>query len=1047
MSDILEAREKLLEYLESQLVGPAADDEAIPKSDRPYERYAMGAIFPRGASKKAIDPAEDNSETGASDEGENPVSTAYEFMPSSVGLSFVTSAETVEVLIRGAHYSIDEDDAWKRTVLASEESPERHTLSIRGQNKKDVLVGTADLISTWRRLEGRFLITVTLINNARAEANGRFDAGEVLHQVGITCTPVSGSIEAYPSPNRYSWDEEEEELALIYQHKKTFGLGHGCSAHWEKSAGASVPSIRTEFIPRYEIPPVTANLPETHPLKDSPVFSIQFLAGPTPFKEKLSHLVEFTASYQKWIQAQLASGNIPDGLQNAADRLEERLTHALGRMKKGIELLKGDADAQTCFTLANRAMLLQMIHAATGKYGGREKDQGTPYEAPDIMGEEWKHFRWHPFQLAFQLLIIESVANRNSENRDILDLIWFPTGGGKTEAYLTIAAFEMFYRRIKFGDAGGGTAVIKRYTLRLLTVQQFERAATLICACEKIRAGQPDLLGEEQFTLGLWVGDNTIPNKFTDAYQKYLGLLEEEVPESPFLLRKCPWCGTRLVPVKHSENTDLYGIRADENNLRLFCPEPTCDFHKELPVNIIDEDLYRNPPTMLIGTIDKFARPAWTEGPRAFFTGGPTGHRLPPSLIIQDELHLISGPLGTIAGLYEAAFDVIMQASGGNPKYIAATATIRRAKEQVTRLYAREVAVFPPSGMSAGDSFFSREEASATGRLYAGILSPYLSPATANIHASAALAQGPVELDLSHGAKDAYWTQVIFHNSRRELGKTMTKCLDDIPARIRVIASTDNQARECPEVIEMSANIAAENIPAVLNRLKSDVDSGEAVDFLPCTNMFSVGVDVQRLGLIVVQGQPKSTAEYIQVSSRVGRSKDIPGLVIALYPNSKARDRSLYESFIPYHQALYRAVEPTSVTPYSGPAMSRALHAAIVIVMRMCGGLSGNESARFFDMHNTEIAELLTKLRNRMHRAAQNEEEIDIIFDRCIKTWTQKAQSTQNLVYEARDAQNFSPVLSPFEPGVYPKPQIPWQTLNSMRNVDQECRVHVLGEN
>lgn len=1049
MTDLLDAREKLLEYLESQLVGPAADDETIPRSDRPFERYAMGAIFPRGSSKKAIDSAEDNSDTGGADDGENPVSTAYEFMPSSVGLSFVTSADRVDVDIRGAYYSLN-GDTWTRNLLASEEIPERHTVSIHAQKITGVLNGRADLISVWRRINDTFLITVTLINTATARENGRFEPDEVLHQVGITCAPVQGSIEAYPSPNRYSWDEEEEELALIYQHKKTFGLGHGCAAHWNSNATTTVQTISTEFIPRYEIPPVTASLPDTHPLKNSPVFSIQFLAGQTPFNEKLKHLDEFIISYEEWIQAQLADSNIPDGLTNAAKRLTERLNHALGRMKKGLKLLEKDNDAQVCFSLANQAMLLQMIHAGTARYGGGEKDQGTPYEAPDLAGQEWGTLRWHPFQLAFQLLIVESVANRNSDDRNILDLIWFPTGGGKTEAYLTIAAFEMFYRRIKFGDAGGGTAIIKRYTLRLLTVQQFERAATLICACEKIRAEQPKLLGVEKFTLGLWVGDGTIPNKFTDAYQKYCELLEAVAPESPFLLRKCPWCGTRLVPLQHSDDSELYGIRADENSLKLFCPEHTCEFHEGLPVNLIDDGLYKNPPTMLIGTIDKFARPAWTDGPRSFFTGGPIGHRLPPSLIIQDELHLISGPLGTISGLYEAAFDIIMQETGGNPKYIAATATIRRAKEQVYRLYARNVAVFPPSGMCAGDSFFSREDASATGRLYAGILSPHLSPATANIHTSAALAQGPAELDISDAGKDAYWTQVIFHNSRRELGKTMTKCMDDIPARIRVIASENNLARECLEVVEMSANIAAENIPAILNRLKAHADSGEAIDFLPCTNMFSVGVDVQRLGLIVIQGQPKSTAEYIQVSSRVGRG-NAPGLVIALYPNSKARDRSLYESFIPYHQALYRAVEPTSVTPYSGPAMTRALHAAIVIVMRMCGGLSGNDSARLFDRHHPETAALLQRLKDRMHLAIQDKEpsmhEIDSIFDRCVVTWEQKARSTPNLVYDAKNSPNLSPLLSKFEPGVYPKPQIPWQTLNSMRNVDQECRVHVQGEN
>ena len=718
-------------------------------------------------------------------------------------------------------------------------------------------------------------------------------------------------------------------------------------------------------------------------------------------------------------------------------------------MKKGLQLIGKDKEVQFCFCLANEAMLIQMIHSSR-KYGGTIRDAGNTFTKPDYFSSNWSHFRWRPFQLAFQLLVIESMANRNSTDRDIVDLIWFPTGGGKTEAYLSVACFELFYRRIKYGDVGGGTTIIKRYTLRLLTTQQFERASTLICACESLRKQHSDELGDERFTLGLWVGQGTTPNKFKEAYQEYERLIDQDIPDNPYQLQRCPWCGTRIIPSRRDNDIKNYGVRAKADNFNFFCPEKTCEFHEYLPVNVVDEHLYREPPSLLIGTIDKFARLAWSDSPRSFFNGGPSGKRLPPSLIIQDELHLISGPLGTVAGLYESAMDVVMKAEEGKPKYIAATATIRRAAEQASMLYARGVSVFPPSGLVSDDSFFSREDRSHPGRLYIGILGQYHTPVTSLIHTSAALAQSVYEKDLCEESEDAYWTQVIFHNSRRELGKTMTLCRDDIPERIKVIAVDENKKRKRFEPEEMSANIPSQDIPVVLERLGNSRLSNDAVDVLPCTNMFSVGVDVQRLGLIVMNGQPKTTAEYIQASSRVGRGS-VPGLVVALYPNNKARDRSHYESFIPYHQALYRAVEPTSVTPYALPAMERALHAAIVIVMRYCAGLSGNNDAANFNKNDDVINSWLESLLDRMKSSVGNDlparHELEIYFEQCVDAWHHEATGHgSRLVYESRGAANFPSLLKQFEPGMQPKPEIPWATLNSMRNVDQECRVYVRGE-
>ena len=1067
-------REHFVRYLESQLIGPALEEsDDISFSDRPSERYLLGALFPIGAGKRDSERAEDNSRIGMSDEEDNPLDLAYELRPSSIGLSFFVEADGIEVSLAASRYEIKEQRgrekpknvgdsnggsessppdrrSWVRDELASQSNPEIHNISPKRPIVERVLSSAARIFSVWRPMGDGYLVTVSLINLAESEKGGRFNAEDVLHQVWLRCAACNGSISGYPDANRYSWDPEEEELALLYRNKQTFAIGHGCAASWDTSCRERVASVETSFIPRYEVPPVTAELRSDDPLRNHRVFSLQFLADPDhEMSEKIADLTKFVDAYESWANADQQDNPPPEHLRAASARIQSRSEQARIRMRKGIELLKVDRKVQRCFCLANEAMLMQMARS----HEINNSDPGSI--GADLSGllsdPGFEGFRWRPFQLAFIILVLESLANRDSDERDIVDLVWFPTGGGKTEAYLAAAAFELFFRRIKYGDAGGGTAVIKRYTLRLLTTQQFERAAALICACELLRRRDSSDLGEEPYTIGLWVGQPTSPNSFKKAYEKFKEMLGQDRPDNPFQLQRCPWCATRILP-KVQADRERYGVSATATSFRFNCPSEDCEFHGELPVNVVDEHLYRYPPSLLIATIDKFARLAWTEEPRAFFHGGEEGGRLGPSLVIQDELHLISGPLGTIAGIYEAAMDVVLSRSGLRPKYVAATATIRRAAEQARRLYARPVDVFPPAGMSAEDSYFSREASTShgKGRMYIGILGQYHTPVTALVHTMAAVAQAPVELDLSEDAADAYWTQVVFHNSRRELGKTMTLSRDDVPERVKVITSRKREARAELEPVEMSANIRSEDIPVVLQRLDSSRDSDQVVDILPCTNMFSVGVDVQRLGLILINGQPKTTAEYIQASSRVGRGK-VPGLVIALYPNNKARDRSQYESFLPYHQALYRAVEPTSVTPTARPAMERAMHAAIVIAMRYCTHLAPNHAAAEFDTDDPEISKALDQLLARFFDAAESQKtthtEIEDYFRACVEAWQSAASRTGSpLHYSSHGAENIRPLLQPYEPGLIAKPEIPWSTLNSMRNVDQECSVYVRGE-
>lgn len=1052
-------REAIVEYIEQKLIGPAyGSDETLLKKDAPHGYYLMGALFPKG---EALNEESEDEEGDQSDE--DPIALAYQLKPASMGISFFirssSSEPTVKVQLSVAVYD-ETESGWQRRSLATREEPYTLSLSSTSNSIPNILEGRADIFSRWREVETGYLVTVSLINSRQSES--RLSAGDVLHQVWMRCSCEGGEIGVYPSPNRFSWDQEEEELALTYQNKRTFAIGHGCAANWPVGGHKNeTPWVESTFLPRYEVPPVTADLPAGHPLSDSPCFSLQFLADPDiKWGEKRDLLKNFIKSYGSWVEEQ-RSYEIPEGLDAAAQRIMARLEFAVSRMNKGLNYLDNDEGARRCFMLANRIMLMQMIHSG-GALGGTTREANTfQFERPDYNDPQFADYRWRPFQLAFQLLSIESIGNTNSDERETADLIWFPTGGGKTEAYLAVSAFELLHRRHQFGDAGGGTAIILRYTLRLLTTQQFERAAAMICACELIRRQDPDSWGDEPFDLGLWVGQDTTPNTFSNAsdaspgaYQKYIEMREAVRPENPFQLFACPWCGTRLTPVRQSEEPNDYGFRATASSFEIFCPTHSCDFHGKIPVQVVDEGLYQSPPSFLIGTIDKFARLAWRDDPNAFFNGG-FQQRLPPSLVLQDELHLISGPLGTIAGLYEAAIDVVMQKHGANPKYIAATATIRRAEEQVIRLYARACCIFPPSGIRVEDSWFSREETtteSRPGRLYIGVMGQYHTPVTSLVQTSAALAQSVVDVDLGPLAADGYWTQVIFHNSRRELGKTMTMALDDIPKRAEVIAADRSKARNI-EPREMSANIASREIPEILEALKNSRGDRDAIDMLPCTNMFSVGVDVKRLGLILMNGQPKTTAEYIQASSRVGRDI-VPGLVVAFYPNNKARDRSQYESFIPYHQALYRAVEPTSVTPYAQPALERAMHAALIIVLRYTAGLSGQDGAGRFDPSDAEINAAIDALTARMIAADPDDPAVVTALKKymaeCSDAWRAEAEAARSgskqLRYETRGSKQFSPLIIEYKPGAGEKPQLPWPTLNSMRNVDHECRVYVWGE-
>ena len=789
--------------------------------------------------------------------------------------------------------------------------------------------------------------------------------------------------------------------------------------------------------------------------------SMYFLSGAegnVKAAQILETLENLPRDYETWMKAREAEvPKLARRLQAAArDNLKECGT-CLERMRAGIELLKTNVRLRDAFMLANRAILTQQHHSRRPRRGVNDLwEEFSSKWSPSLPkpGESPKG-RWRSFQLAFILMNLRSLVRdsggKDHPDRQLVDLIWFPTGGGKTEAYLGLSACDIFYRRLLNPDDAGCT-VLMRYTLRLLTAQQFQRACSMICACELIRREDPDRLGSEDISIGLWVGDSLTPNNRDDAVKANNKLASNDPQaENPFQLLKCPWCGTEM------DNRKRLGYvnRGSPKTVIFVCSAGACVFSKRdtaLPVVVIDEDIYDRPPTLLIGTVDKFAMLAWRGQAGSIF--GLGSNYSPPDLIIQDELHLISGPLGSVVGLYEGVIDLLCSWNGRPPKVVASTATIRRADQQCRALYDRPTFQFPPQGTDISDSFFAKENPKAAGRMYAGVFATGApSFVTAQVRAMSALFQGCKSIKLPDGAgeqvRDTFWTALQYFNSLRELGHAASLVEADIPEYMWAIASRDKLPKDlCRKLyspVELTSRLSADEIPRILERLnvvypRPSDDDERPIDTLLATNMISVGVDVDRLGLMVVVGQPKTTSEYIQASSRVGRSDKTPGLVVSMYNPGKPRDRSHYEHFRGYHAAFYKHVEPTSVTPFSLPVLERALHAVLVIAARHLGGL---EKPDKIDPKARVFSSLLGRLEERCKNTdPEHVVALQAKVRQLLKHWSDVRSGEWGGFGTPPENR---PLMYPA--GTEPRPDwddAAWSTPSSMRNVDVECVTQVV---
>ena len=1009
------ARQYLVDALRIDLIGPRPEDVHLQEevlTQAPSRWYLTGFLVPTGAppDQRAQDTEEEmdalEEDTSGSDDSSAPErgSSKRNFLPSSIGLSILVDDETqlLDVSLRWGDYtpgpgdsedtksdkdgdsSTEETNGAGKRQLVWVRRPRESSLSIDlatvepGKSVSFTLPNSDGLEiaclarpTTVRDFEGERTVravSIFAINRRKPIEDRDLQDASFAFQVEMSVR-ADRSLVSRPNPHGLSGEDWDERLSdLQYRDVAEYATGHNVSTSEELSNGRCN-QVRTEWMPQ-------ATVERTEPQAiDGVEFSMETLGSVENADTARRLLNPLVSQYREWIEGQNTQAQQFTGRRReVADELVSRASRVATRIEAGINMLD-EANVLEAFRIANRAM------AASGRRR-RALEQGvSPNQVPAPA--------WRPFQLAYLLMNLRGIADPTHVEREFVDLLFFPTGGGKTEAYLGLAAFTIVLRRLQNPDpAYRGLSVLMRYTLRLLTLDQLGRAAALVCALELEREQSTEQMGDWPFEIALWVGRAATPNYMgrrgdrggNSARVKTLRFTRDSSLDPPVPLEQCPWCGSRF----GRNSFHLSPNSNDPENLLIRCVQRRCEFNgidRYLPIVAVDESIYSRLPCFMIATADKFAALPWTGETARFFRGGDLEDPVPPDLIIQDELHLISGPLGTMAGLYETAIDHLCTRKVGDklvrPKIIASTATARLASKQIQALFDRRTTdVFPSPGIDRRDSFFAKQVSvtEVDGRLYLGIAALGRGPrvvflrATTTLMAAAKAAAGLADPSSNPNPSDPYLTTVAYFNALRELGSARRIVEDEISSRLLTYSQrkrlyesrgmfSDRQISVEP--VELTSRVGTAQVAEAKRRLNLSADDKDSVDVALATNMISVGLDISRLGLMVVAGQPKTSSEYIQATSRVGRDAARPGLVVTLLNIHKPRDRSHYERFSNYHESFYRNVEATSVTPFSPRAMDRALPAVSVALARLgIWELTPGAAARDVELHDNETTEI-----------------------------------------------------------------------------------------
>lgn len=1154
-----EVRERLAHALRLDLIGPEPDRYTSAPDDRPYaaERlpvmpsrwYLTGFLVPyeANAEQRSDDEAQEEialgggPSDGVGDDDRVPESASARrvFFPSSIGMSVFVPAgvQTLEATVSWGDYRPDGESeglpleepaggdasgpdappgrsrVWQRTHRAV-----TVTLPLPApgsQRTRTPLPGTdgpkgggLSLVVASRPVHlppsagvpvGTCAVAVFLVNERKPLADADRDQA-CAFQASVALRCEQGFV-ARPNPRGANMhDEWDERVAdLQYRDAVEYATGHGVSVEpvLEGGPGARVCTcVSTTWTPRG-----TVEVVEPAPIAGVELGMEALAAAEGPALAAI--LRPIVERYGDWIATKRDHLPTEPARRDMAIALLDRAEHARARIVDGIGLLETNPEVRQAFQTANRAMAM----------AGRQRAvqiglAPTPAEAPAP--------RWRPFQIAFMLMALRGVADPTHPDRGVVDLLFFPTGGGKTEAYLGLAATTLVLRRLRHpGDVDhAGVSVLMRYTLRLLTLDQLGRAAALICALELLREADPSTLGTWPFEIGLWVGRAATPNRMgrkgdTDresARKRVIAYKTKTGVRTPIPLENCPWCGTRFTP----NSFQLLPNEDTPTDLRVTCANRTCEFRgkRPLPILTVDEPIYRRLPGFVIATVDKFASLPWVGPVGAFFgrvqrhdvngfygpcdpgRGSPIpgGELPPPDLVIQDELHLISGPLGTVAGLYEAAIDALAEREANGvrirPKIVASTATVRRAEAQIRALFGRtQVELFPPASPDRRDSFFAftADAEKVPPRVYLGLAAPGRSLKVLMLRAYLALLGTAQKAWREAGGErnptnpgDPYMTLVGYFNALRELGGSRRIVEDEVTARAARYGDRKREGETVGlfadrilkhEVTELTSREPTAKVADAKRRLALPFTADhrrEAVDVALATNMISVGLDITRLGLMVVLGQPKASAEYIQATSRVGRDANRPGLVVTLLNVHRPRDRSHFERFGAYHSTFYRSVEATSVTPFAPRAVDRALSAVVVgLARQQLAELTPPLGADAIAVHRARLEFVADVLgaRARDHDKDLTSEDAETLRQKIrarvldlLDDWQKIAHELHDhsarLEYQNEEGKGKALLLDPLDPELprLSKARRSFRAHRSMRDVEPEVALWIAGE-